>query len=204
MQKCLQIAVSGRVDRTLAFQELCGDPGGLDNERTMGDGDGGRTSDEAAIWSAQRLDKARARGRAPHPRKPRHPSPANYAQLKRARALLHVETRDDTDRVAGAAIGHHETRGPQVPARRQRSRRSAASAPRRSRQLRDRGLQRTGAGGDVQPPRPGRTTRWCLAAVGSLGHVRSLIRKKAQPRGRLLRGPGHTPPMANFRRPPNP
>jgi len=31
MQKCLQIGVSGRVDRTLAFQELCADTGGLDN-----------------------------------------------------------------------------------------------------------------------------------------------------------------------------
>ena len=28
MQKCLQISISGRVDRTLAFQELCGDTGG--------------------------------------------------------------------------------------------------------------------------------------------------------------------------------
>ena len=35
-----------RVDRTLPFQELCGDTGGLDNERTISDADGGRTSDE--------------------------------------------------------------------------------------------------------------------------------------------------------------
>ena len=28
MQKCLQIGVSGRLDRTLPFQELCGDTGG--------------------------------------------------------------------------------------------------------------------------------------------------------------------------------
>ena len=41
MQKCLQIGVSGRVDRTLAFQELGADTGGLDNERTMSDADGG-------------------------------------------------------------------------------------------------------------------------------------------------------------------
>jgi hypothetical protein len=39
MQKRLQIGVSGRVDRTLAFQELCADTGGLDNERTMSDAD---------------------------------------------------------------------------------------------------------------------------------------------------------------------
>ena len=41
MQKCLQIGVSGRLDRTLAFQELCADTAGLDNERTMADADGG-------------------------------------------------------------------------------------------------------------------------------------------------------------------
>src|SRR5215207_11100559 len=39
--KRLQIGVSGRLDRTLAFQELCADTGGLDNERTMSDADGG-------------------------------------------------------------------------------------------------------------------------------------------------------------------
>jgi hypothetical protein len=42
IQKCLQISVSGRVDRALAFQGLCGDTGGLDNEWTMSDADGGR------------------------------------------------------------------------------------------------------------------------------------------------------------------
>ena len=31
MQKCLQIGGSGRVDRTLAFQEFCADIGDLDN-----------------------------------------------------------------------------------------------------------------------------------------------------------------------------
>jgi hypothetical protein len=35
MQKRLQIGISGRVDRTLAVQELCADTAGLDNERTM-------------------------------------------------------------------------------------------------------------------------------------------------------------------------
>ena len=39
--QCLQIGGSGRVDRTLAFQELCADIGDLDNERTMSDADGG-------------------------------------------------------------------------------------------------------------------------------------------------------------------
>src|SRR5215207_6356835 len=39
--KRLQIGVSGRLDRTLAFQELCADTGGLDYERTMSDADGG-------------------------------------------------------------------------------------------------------------------------------------------------------------------
>ena len=53
-QKCLQISMSGRLNRTLAFQELCADTGGLDNERTMSDADGGRTSNEAASWSSQR------------------------------------------------------------------------------------------------------------------------------------------------------
>jgi hypothetical protein len=33
--------VSGRLDRTLAFQELGADTGGLDNQRTMSDADGG-------------------------------------------------------------------------------------------------------------------------------------------------------------------
>jgi hypothetical protein len=42
-----------RVDRTLAFQELCGDTAGLDNGRTMSDADGGWTSNEAAIWCSQ-------------------------------------------------------------------------------------------------------------------------------------------------------
>jgi hypothetical protein len=40
-QKRLQIGVPGRLDRTLAFQELCADTGGLDNERIMSDADGG-------------------------------------------------------------------------------------------------------------------------------------------------------------------
>jgi hypothetical protein len=53
MQKCLQIGVSGRLDRTLAFQELGADTGGLDNQRTMSDADGEWTSDEVAIWSSQ-------------------------------------------------------------------------------------------------------------------------------------------------------
>ena len=53
IQKCLQIGISGRVDRALAFQELCADTGGLDNERTMSDADGGRPSDQAASWSSQ-------------------------------------------------------------------------------------------------------------------------------------------------------
>jgi hypothetical protein len=53
VQKCLQIGVSGRVDRAFAVQELCADAGGLDNERTMSDTDGGRTSDEVAAWSSQ-------------------------------------------------------------------------------------------------------------------------------------------------------
>jgi hypothetical protein len=44
MQKCLQIGLSRRLDRTLAFQELCADTGDLDNERTMSDADGGRSS----------------------------------------------------------------------------------------------------------------------------------------------------------------
>jgi hypothetical protein len=43
-QECLQIGASGRVDRTLAFQELCADTGGLDNERTMSDAEGGRAT----------------------------------------------------------------------------------------------------------------------------------------------------------------
>src|SRR5215207_6230883 len=54
-KKRLQFGVSGRLDRTLAFQELVADTGGLDNERTMSDADGGRTGDEAAIWSSQAL-----------------------------------------------------------------------------------------------------------------------------------------------------
>jgi hypothetical protein len=45
----------GRVDRTLAFQELCADTAGLDNELTMSGADGGRNSDEAAVWSLQSL-----------------------------------------------------------------------------------------------------------------------------------------------------
>ncbi len=53
IQKCLQIGVSERLDRAHAFQELCADTGGLDNERTMSDADGDRTSNEAAIWSSQ-------------------------------------------------------------------------------------------------------------------------------------------------------
>jgi hypothetical protein len=53
MQKGLQIGTSGRLDGGFAFQELCADTRGLDNERTMSDADGGRTSDEAAIWSSQ-------------------------------------------------------------------------------------------------------------------------------------------------------
>jgi hypothetical protein len=42
MQKCLQIDVSRARGSALAFQELCGDTGGLDNEVTMSDADGGR------------------------------------------------------------------------------------------------------------------------------------------------------------------
>src|SRR5687767_1825905 len=41
MQKRLQIGVSVRLDRRLAFQELGADTGGLDNARTMSDADGG-------------------------------------------------------------------------------------------------------------------------------------------------------------------
>jgi hypothetical protein len=52
MQKRLQIGGFGRLDRTLAFQELGADTGGLDNERTMSDVYRGRTGDEAAIWSS--------------------------------------------------------------------------------------------------------------------------------------------------------
>ena len=53
--------VSGRVDRALAFQELCADTGGLDNERTMSDADGGRTSDEAASVLAGAFPASRVR-----------------------------------------------------------------------------------------------------------------------------------------------
>ena len=49
MQKCLLIGVSGRVNRTLAFQELCADTGGLDNERTMSDG---MVAGLATLWEA--------------------------------------------------------------------------------------------------------------------------------------------------------
>ena len=55
MQKRLQISLSGRLDRTRAFQELCGDTGGLDNERTMGDADrssGLSGPDAGPLWLA--------------------------------------------------------------------------------------------------------------------------------------------------------
>jgi hypothetical protein len=53
VQKRLQIGVSGGLDRTLAFQELGADTGGLDNERTMSGAAGGRTTDRRPLVLAE-------------------------------------------------------------------------------------------------------------------------------------------------------
>jgi hypothetical protein len=68
MQKRLQIDASGRLDGRFGFQELRGDTGGLDNERTMSDSDGG-TNDEVATWSSRALSASSvsAGSRAPRP-----------------------------------------------------------------------------------------------------------------------------------------
>jgi hypothetical protein len=52
MQKYLQIGTSERLVGRFAFQELCRDTWGLDNEQTMSDADGS-PGDEAARWSSQ-------------------------------------------------------------------------------------------------------------------------------------------------------